>query len=81
MSTEGIPTPKYEPLGERCWKACLLEVEPPTHDTYPFAIWDRCKLLQDSHDCANQKLQAIRELVENKWSLESTQKLHEILNS
>jgi len=81
MSTEGIPTPRYEPLGERCWKACLLEVEPPIHDTYPFAIWDRCKLLQDAHDCANQKLQAIREVVTENATLPTHKRITKILNS
>lgn len=33
-------------LGERCWNACCLQEEPPVHDTYPFAIWDRCNLLE-----------------------------------
>ena len=35
-----------DPIGERCWNACLLTALPPTHDTYPFAIYMRVELLE-----------------------------------
>jgi regulator of replication initiation timing len=32
---------------ERCWKACCQEIEPSVGDTYPFAIWDRVRLIEN----------------------------------
>lgn len=36
----------FNALGERCWQACCMHIEPAVADTYPFAIWDRTRLLE-----------------------------------
>ena len=61
------PTPPegFRQFAERCWKACLLEIEPPVHDTYPFAIWDRCRILQDSNHALESALAERQRMVEN----------------
>lgn len=59
-----------DPLGERCWNACCLQGEQPKpHDTYPFAIWERCNLLvkalelkEPASDNVNAVLQNVRYL-------------------
>ena len=68
MSTEGIPTPRTDQL----WKELCEGMKDKGDVTATQVALGMCKLsdqLETELHCANQKLQAIRELVEKAQAL------------